>query len=116
MDFFDDFQFWGFAGSSVVYQSTRIVPSAVLVGAIAIDLVFSTARFCSTSKRSRVYGFVDVLVSSRWIEEPFVRERIIASSSAAVLIVCRWNGLGSWGSSMSSLSFLEVAEASLSEA
>lgn len=45
-----------------------------------------------------------------------MRERVTASSSAAVRIDSRWKGVGSWGSSISSSSFLEVADAPLSEA
>lgn len=51
-------QFCGLAGSSVVYQSTRMVPSDVFVGAMAIDFVRSVANSASTSNRSSVYGVV----------------------------------------------------------
>ena len=72
--------FCGLAGSSIVYQSTKIVPSAVLVGAIAIDVVLSASIPCSMSKRSCVYGAVEVRVNSRWIDEPLVHVRVASTS------------------------------------
>ena len=51
-------QFWGFAASSVVYQSTRILPSDVLWGTMANDFVRSICNSASISRRSSVYGFV----------------------------------------------------------
>jgi hypothetical protein len=70
------------AGSSVVYQSTKITPSLVFVGAMVIDFVFSTAMACSTSKRSRVYAAVEVLVRTLWISEGVVLVVVISLSGA----------------------------------
>lgn len=106
--------------SSVEYQSTRIVPSAVLVGAMAMDFVRSAAIPCSTSKRSRVYGAVEVRVNSRLTAEPLVWVRT-ASSLPPVLMDSRRKGVGSCVSTFSSSStsfcaFFSLDSLSLSEA
>jgi len=91
------------AGSSVVYQSTKITPSLVFVGAMAMDFVFSAAMACSTSKRSRVYAAVEVLVRTLWIPERVVLV-VVISLSGAVAIGARWKGAGSAESSSPSSS------------
>ena len=72
-------QFWGFAGSSVVYQSTRILPSAVFVGAIGRVLVRSRASSWSISRRSSVKFWVSVRL--------FVLVREAASRSSWLVFV-----------------------------
>jgi hypothetical protein len=86
-----------------VYQSTKITPSVVFVGAMAIDFVFSAAMACSTSKRSRVYAAVEVLVKTLWISERVVLV-VVTSLSGAVAIGARWKGAGSADSSSPSCS------------
>ena len=56
-------QFCGLAGSSVVYQSTRILLFAVLLGAIGKVLVRSRASSCSNTKRSSVKFWVSARLS-----------------------------------------------------
>lgn len=56
----------------MVYQSTRITPSLVFVGAMAIDFVFSAEMACSTLNRSRVYAAVEVLVRMLRISDRLV--------------------------------------------
>ena len=51
-DFLPRVQFWGFAGSSVVYQSTRMVPSDVLCGIIGCDGSFASAEAEKAASRS----------------------------------------------------------------
>lgn len=70
-------QFCGFAGSSVVYQSTKMLPSEVFCGTIGVVLVRSRPSSISTSKRSSENG----AVAARLL----VRDRVAASRSVAEL-------------------------------
>ena len=78
-----------------------MTPSVVFVGAIATDFDFSAERTCSTSKRSRVYALVEVLVKREFPCDRRVRECEI-SLSGAVIIDARWKGIGSSDLSVSS--------------
>src|SRR6187402_2458075 len=81
-------QFCGFAGSSVVYQSTSTMPSEVFFGAMGMLFVRSSASCCSTSKRSLLYGIVSalllVLVTPRSSRSLSVEELLAPGSNATV--------------------------------
>lgn len=87
-------QFWGFAGSSVVYQSTRMLPSDVFWGTMASDFVRSTCNSASTSRRSSVYGFV--------LSRVLVRANAIGASISPDLTL--WVVTRCWSSGKSSTS------------
>lgn len=82
-----------------MYHSTSMVPSEVFVGAIAMLFDFSGSSCCSTSKRSREYGRVDVLESTDALDLACAN-----SLSGSVTIEARWNesGASSRASSISS--------------
>lgn len=78
-----------------------MTPSVVFVGAIATDFVFSAEMACSTSKRSRVYALVEVLVKAMECPCDCCVLECEISLSGAVTIDARWKGIGSSDSSPS---------------